>query len=430
MYCVIGEKLAHTLSPAIHGEYFAATGREDGYTAVELTPEQLREGRELLQSYRGVNVTIPYKKAVIPLLDAISDEAREIGAVNTVRNDGGKLTGFNTDPYGFASMLASRWIEPRGKRAFVLGYGGAARSVIFALKSLGADVTVVSREPSGAAADGHNAMSYADLDGESGYLLVNCTPVGMYPKAGKSPVGADVIARFDVLADLIYNPMLTEFLKLGMLAGKRVVGGLYMLVAQAMKSQHIWTGDSRAESLQPRIYTDVSQRLLIDGNIWLIGMPGSGKTTFGKQLAEEFEMTFVDADDFVCEQTGLTIPEMFAKGEDFFRDRESEAIARLACRENVVIATGGGSVLRPFNVDCMRLSGTTVFIDRAPEDIVSDVDCAARPLLADGAQKVFELYERRKSAYAAAAQITVQNNADPDVVSARLKEAIGRGGKI
>ena len=143
MYCVIGKKLAHTLSPEIHRAYFELSGRQGEYTAVELTEEEIARGREFLFGYDGVNVTIPYKQAVMPLLDGISDEAREIGAVNTIRREGGKLFGYNTDPYGFEAMLASRGIDPSGKSAYVLGYGGAARSVIYALNRLGADVTAI-----------------------------------------------------------------------------------------------------------------------------------------------------------------------------------------------------------------------------------------------------------------------------------------------
>lgn len=428
MYCVIGKKLTHTLSPSIHGIYFELTGKDDSYTALELSPQQLADGRDTLLRYDGVNVTIPYKQAVMPLLDGISDEARAIGAVNTIKRDGGKLYGYNTDPYGFAAMLASRGIDVSGKSAYVLGYGGAARSVIFALRSLGAEVTVVSRDPAKAIADGHTAISYDELRGRSGCLLVNCTPKGMFPDVGSSPVDDGIIQRFDALADLVYNPMITAFLRSGMALGKRIVGGLYMLVAQAMKSQHIWTGDDRAETLVDKVYDRVARAFLGDeGNIWLTGMPGCGKTTFGSWIAQKTGRTFVDADEYLCRLAGMSIPQMFERGEDFFRERESEAIACLACRKGLVVATGGGCVTRAFNVDCMRLSGTTVFIDRSPEDIVKDVECSSRPLLADGAQKVWQLYAERKHLYAAAAQITVRNDADEGEVFARLLAAVDGG---
>lgn len=426
MYCVIGKKLAHTLSPEIHRAYFELSGRQGEYTAVELTEEEIARGREFLLGYDGVNVTIPYKQAVMPLLDGISDEAREIGAVNTIKREGGKLFGYNTDPYGFEAMLASRGIDPSGKSAYVLGYGGAARSVIYALNRLGADVTVVSRDPARAAADGHAAIDYEELRRREGYLLVNCTPMGMYPNADASPVGDDVVARFDAAADLIYNPVLTRFLRSAISLGKRAVGGLYMLVAQAMKSQHIWTGDDGAEALTKTVYDRIARGFLRDtGNIWLIGMPGCGKTTFGSWVAQKTEREFVDADAYVQHLSGMTIAEMFERGEDFFRDEESEAIACLACRKGLVIATGGGAVLRDFNIDCMRLSGTTVFIDRAPSDIIADVDYASRPLLVQGAERVWRLYGERKDRYAAAAQITIANDTDEREVFDRILSALG-----
>ncbi len=426
MYCVIGKKLTHTLSPEIHSAFFELTNKSDVYEAVELTPEQVANGRDFLLRYDGVNVTIPYKQTVMSLLDDISDEARAIGAVNTVKREGGKLYGFNTDPYGFEAMLASRGIDPAGKSAYVLGYGGAARSVIYALNRAGADVTVVSRDPERANADGHEAVSYAELSKRSGYLLVNCTPMGMYPEVDVSPVGDDVVEKFDAAADLVYNPVLTRFLRSAVTMGKRAVGGLYMLVAQAMESQRIWTCDERAATLTKTVYDRVARGFLRDsGNIWLVGMPGCGKTTFGAWIAQKTERDFVDADAYVQHLSGMTIAEMFERGEDFFRDAESEAIACLACRKGLVIATGGGAVLRPFNIDCMRLSGTTLFIDRAPGDIIADVDYASRPLLVQGAERVWRLYEQRSRKYADAAQITVKNDADEREVFARLLRAIG-----
>ena len=426
MYCVIGKKLAHTLSPDIHRAYFELSGREDVYTAVELTEEELARGREFLLGFDGVNVTIPYKQAVMPLLDEISDEARAIGAVNTIKREGGRLIGYNTDPYGFESMLASRGIDVSGGSAYVLGYGGAARSVIYALKRMGADVTVVSRDPARAAADGHAAIDYEELKRRRGSLLVNCTPIGMYPGADASPVGDEVVERFDAAADLIYNPVLTRFLRSAVSLGKRAVGGLWMLVAQAMKSQRIWTGDDGAEALTKTVYDRIARGFLRDsGNIWLIGMPGCGKTTFGAWTAQRTDREFVDADAYVQHLSGMTIAEMFERGEDFFRGEESAAIACLACRRGLVVATGGGAVLRDFNVDCMRLSGTTVFIDRAPGDIAADVDCASRPLLAHGAERVWKLYGERRDRYAAAAQITIKNDTDERAVFDRILSALG-----
>lgn len=425
-YCVIGEKLGHTLSPKIHALYFGKTGIDGSYGAVELPRESMENARGFLSGYDGVNVTIPYKQTVIGSLDGLSDEARGIGAVNTVFNDGGKLIGYNTDPFGFTAMLASRGLgNVRGRKAYVLGYGGAARSVLYALKKGGADVTVVSRDPVEAGKDGYRAISYAELGRESGYLLVNATPVGMYPREGESPVGADVIKNFDVLADLVYNPMLTEFLSIGLSLGKRAVGGLYMLVAQAVGSQRIWQGRKHTKRLIDGIYLELSKDVFAEnGNIWLVGMPGSGKSTLGAAIAEYTGRRFVDADEYIVKTNdGMTIAEMFRKGEDFFRGKESEAMARLAREKGLVIATGGGCIERETNVDCMRLSGIAVYIDRPVGAIAADVDCASRPLLADGPQRIAALYDRRKDKYLAAGQVRVKNTAGKRAALGRLSRA-------
>lgn len=418
-YCVIGEKLAHTRSPQIHDLFFSIRGIDGVYDVKEIKREDIGSCRDFLMTYDGVNVTIPYKTDVMKNLDVVSDEAANIGAVNTVKRAGDRLEGYNSDPYGFDAMLASRGIDPTSEKVAVLGWGGAARSVVHALKEKGAEVTVVSRDPSRVDEKGVRAVDYATLekeceDGIGGYLLVNCTPVGMYPKEGVSPVGESVIARFDALADIVYNPMYTQFLRIGAKLGKRCAGGLYMLVAQAMKSQSIWRGEDADEQTTRVIFKKLSYEEALKGglNIYLTGVMSCGKSTLGKALAKRLDRKFVDMDEYIVEREKRSIPDMFAEGEEVFRDAESRALYELSLQKGLVVATGGGCVLRDRNADVLLLSGATVFVKRDIDKIIETADCSGRPLLKDGAEKLRGIYAARKDRYFAGAQAVLDNDGD------------------
>lgn len=431
-FCVIGEKLSHTRSPQIHELFFDIKGEKGTYDVREISREDIGDCRDFLLGYDGVNVTIPYKTAVMVNLDYVSDEARNIGAVNTVKRAGARLEGYNSDPYGFISMLSSRGINAAKKKVTVLGYGGAAKSVVHALKELGANVTVVSRNPDKVAEDGIRTEDYDSLyaeceRGEKGYLLVNCTPVGMYPEEGVSPVGEEIISRFDALADIVYNPMYTEFLRIGAKLGKRCAGGLYMLVAQAMKSQSIWRGEEVDVAATKKIFKKLSfQEALNDGlNIYLTGIMSCGKSTLGRKLAEATGREFVDMDEYIVEREGKSIPELFKEGEDRFRDAESRALYELSLGKGRIIATGGGCIKRVKNADIMLLSGATVFVRRNIDRIIATADCDGRPLLAGGAEKLRGIYAARKSRYYACAQVVLDNDGDENEGLTKLLRIIG-----
>lgn len=384
--------------------------------------------------YDGVNVTIPYKTDVMKNLDRISEEAAEIGAVNTVRRAGDSLEGYNSDPYGFAAMLAFAGIDTAGKKAVVLGWGGAARSVVHALEEMGAQVTVVSRDPSKVDVKGVPAIGYPQLekdcgDGNGGYLLVNCTPVGMYPKEGASPVDERVISRFDALADIVYNPAYTQFLRLGAKLGKRCVGGLYMLVAQAMKSQSIWRGEEVDEGATAKIFKKLSFDEAVAGglNLYLTGVMSCGKSTLGKKLAAALGRKFVDMDDYIVEREGRSIPEMFDEGEETFRDAESRALYELSLQKGLVVATGGGCILRDVNADVLLLSGATVFVKRDIDKIIATADCSGRPLLKDGADRLRGIYAAREGRYYASAQAVLDNDGDEIQGLKKLMAIVSKG---
>ena len=262
---LLGAKLGHSLSPQIHKIIFEELGLAADYKLIELPMEALdTELPQIAAQYNGVNVTIPHKIEVMPFLDSIAEEAAAIGAVNTIDFKDGKSCGYNTDWLGFGMMLEYNGIEVSGKKAAVLGIGGASRAVLQYLAKGGiAEVLLVSRKPQEiplCAGAKVRCLSYAELEQESGDIIINCTPVGMYPKTGVSPVSADVVKNFAAAVDLIYNPAETVFLRLARSAGKTAVNGLLMLAAQAVAAQEIWQGRRLGTDLAVKIMQRLEQK--------------------------------------------------------------------------------------------------------------------------------------------------------------------------
>ena len=263
-YGVVGEKLPHSLSPKIHNRVFQLLNMECAYKLFEIEKDKIGElGNSLkLLNIKGVNVTIPYKKEVMKELDFISDEAKKIGAVNTIYLKDNKLYGYNTDYFGFGKMLENKNITSKDKTAVVLGNGGAAKAVTtYFLDNNVKNLYLVSRNKNNKnELDSRiNLIDYNDLKNISGDILVNTTPVGMYPKVGVSPVGEDIINKFNALVDIVYNPKCTEFLRLGNKLGKATCGGLYMLVGQAIKSEEIWQERNIDNAIIDTIYKELEK---------------------------------------------------------------------------------------------------------------------------------------------------------------------------
>ncbi len=259
---LIGEVLGHSVSPQIHEKLFQKIQKDSTYDLIEIPKAGFAERlREVLASYDGLNVTIPYKLDVMPFLDEISPEAQTIGAVNTIAHVDGKLKGFNTDYTGFRRTVHKIHAQVKGRRTVVLGHGGASRAIIQCLYDEGAaDIAIVSRHPESvdpdflafAQARGAVIISYEDLAGEpAGYLLVNATPVGMYPKVGVSPISEEITARFPKVIDIIYNPKETKLLADAKTADK--ANGMYMLVMQAIAAEEIWMGEEIDEKVAEEI---------------------------------------------------------------------------------------------------------------------------------------------------------------------------------
>ena len=400
---LLGEKLGHSYSPQIH-----ALLHSNEYGLYEVAPEDLGE---FLQStaLHGMNVTIPYKKAVIPYCAQLSDTARRIGSVNTLVKGSDGWHGYNTDYDGFAYMVRHSGADIRGKKAVVFGSGGASLTVRAVLEDLGArEVVVVSR----CGEDNYENLSrHADAA-----MAVNATPVGMYPNNGASPADLRLLPRLEVVLDLVYNPAKPALLLQAEELGIPFENGLGMLVAQAKRAAELFTGAAIDDRRIEKITQTLSRRM---GNIVLIGMPGCGKSSVGAALAERLGREFFDADQLVELDAGMSIPEIFEReGEDGFRRRETRALAWLCARSGCVISAGGGCVTRPENLPLIRQNGKAVWIRRALESLPSD----GRPL--SQAHGVRELYERRKALYERFADVSVDNDGIIDACVKKIMEVL------
>ncbi len=401
---LLGEKLGHSYSPQIHkllGEY--------SYTLFEKKPAELEA---FLQSgdFTGLNVTIPYKKAVIPFLDELSSVAKRLGAVNTVvRRPDGTLIGHNTDYYGFQTMVQQSGLNPYGKKVLVLGSGGASNTAAAVMEELGGEVIVISR-------NGEN--NYSNLQKHSdAAIIVNATPVGMFPKVGVSPVDLDLFPRLEGILDLIFNPARTQLLQDAEKRGIVAVNGLLMLVAQAKESAEWFTGKQISTQRIGQIHRQL--RLQME-NIVLVGMPGCGKTTVALELARRTGKVLLDADAAIVRAQGTTIPEIFALcAEEGFRRIETAVLKDLGKRSGVILSTGGGCVTRPENYPALHQNGRIFWLQRDLSQLATD----GRPLSQSTDLNV--MYQQRKDLYASFADHIVQNNGSVSDAAEAILSAFG-----
>lgn len=413
---LIGGKLSHSLSPQIHGRFYTLAGIQGNYELFETSKEDLPALLNRLESegYNGVNVTIPYKTEIIQYLDALSPEAKAIGAVNTVLFQDSRRYGHNTDYYGLKALIDSAGMNLNGAEAVILGTGGAARCALKLLRDMGAgSISSASRRPD-KADDIFRAISYEQLDALPRIdVIINTTPSGMYPDTEGCPVSADVIKKCGCVIDLIYNPAETKLLAYAKEFGIKTANGLLMLCSQAVKAQEIWNGKAYGAEIYDAVYSYM-QRKVYRTNIVLTGMPGSGKTTIGKLLANKLGMGFADTDAMVEEAHGA-IPEIFSReGETVFRKYEHEAAVKASAMSNTVISTGGGIILDKANMCALGATGTIVFIDRPLEILLSETDTSGRPLLAGGKDAIEALYKQRHGLYTGYADIIQKNTLDAE----------------
>ena len=390
IYGLLGRRLGHSWSVPIH----QALGCED-YRLIELEPEEL--GNFLRrEDIGGLNVTIPYKRDVMAFCDVIDEGAKAIGSVNTLVRRGGKLYGYNTDIDGFLYMLRRARISLMGKKVVVLGSGGASLTAQAAAKREGArEVVVVSRT----GPDNYENLPQRHGDAE---VLVNTTPVGMWPRLEEAPVDLRLLPAVTDVVDVIYNPGRTNLLLQAKKGGLRRAGGLPMLVAQAKRAEELFFDkvipDGETENIIAQLWRDRT-------NLVLVGMPGCGKTTVGRALARLSGKPFVDLDEEIVRRAGRPIPYIFqTEGEEAFRELEARVLAEICAQSGQVIATGGGAVLRAENRDIMRRAGRVYFLRRALEELPTD----GRPLSQKGSLE--EMYRVRKPLYSAAADTVIDNS--------------------
>lgn len=399
---LLGEKLGHSYSPQIHSML-----ADYEYKLFEKSPEELED---FLKSgeFDGLNVTIPYKKSVMPYCAELSPTAAQIGSVNTiVRRSDGSLYGDNTDAFGFENLIVHNGIEVKGKKALVLGTGGASVTAQAVLKNLGAsEVVVISRKGED---NYENIAKHADAE-----IIANTTPVGMYPNNGKAAVDLAQFPKLSGVLDVVYNPARTALLLQAEKLCIPCAGGLYMLVSQAKRSSELFTGKSIPDSEIDRIERVLSHQMQ---NIVIIGMPGSGKTAVSTMLAERLGRKIFDTDTIVSEKAGVTIPEIFAaQGEAGFRKLETEATAEVGKLSGNIISTGGGVVTVADNYKLLHQNGVIVWIERDTNKLARD----GRPISLSS--DLNELYAARLPLYERFADIKADNNGDiNDTVNAIME---------
>ncbi len=401
---LLGEKLGHSYSPRIHGEL-----ADYEYRLYEKTPDELerfvREG-----DWNGLNVTIPYKKTVLPLCDGLSPRAARIGAVNTLvrRPDG--IWGDNTDAWGFEKLIARAGVDVKGKKCLVFGSGGASAMAVAVLEESGAgSVTVISRS----GADNYDNLGrHADAQ-----LLVNTTPLGMYPRNGVSPVDLARFPACEAVLDVVYNPARTALLLQAEERGIPCAGGLYMLVGQAKRSAELFTGREIPDGEIDRITALLRREML---NVILIGMPGCGKSTVAKALGEALRRPVEEADARIAEKAGRTIPAIFAEqGEEGFRRLETAVLEELGKSSGLILSTGGGCVTREENYPLLRQNGTIFWLRRDPDLLPRE----GRPLSLRA--DLHEMYEKRRPLYERFADHVIDNGGSVEETVRAILEVLG-----
>lgn len=359
--------------------------------------------------FSGINVTIPYKKAVLPYCDELTPQAKRLGAVNTiVKKPDGTLWGHNTDYFGFLEMVKRSALNVQGKKALVLGSGGAGVTASAVLTDLGATVITISR-------NGDHNYNSLHLHQDAS-VIVNATPVGMYPNNGTAPISLSVFPRLEGVLDLIYNPFKTDLLLEAEEKGLVTLNGLYMLVAQAKESAEYFSATTISNEKIKDVYCSLKLQM---ENIILIGMPGSGKSTIGAMVAKALGRQFVDTDQLIVERVKMSIPDYMEKyGLERFRQEESSVIRDISKQSGLIIATGGGCVTQEENYRPLHQNGTVIWIDRP----IRDLPIEGRPLSI--AANLDEMYAFRSPLYSRFADLRIKNNTMPEMAVEAILAAL------
>ncbi len=402
-YGLLGEVLGHSFSPQIH------RALADYEYILLPTPRDRVEDLFRRREFQGLNVTIPYKQTVMPLCDEIDPLAAAIGAVNTVVNRDGRLTGYNTDIDGLIYLARRTGVDMAGKKVVILGSGGTSRTARTAARELGAaEVVVISRK----GPDNYDNLSrHADAR-----VLINTTPVGMYPNCGKAAVSLDAFPHLEGVLDVVYNPLRTALIMDAERRGLPCSCGLPMLVAQAKRAAELFTGEAIPDERTEEILASLTAQLR---NVVLIGMPGCGKTTAGKYLAKRLGKEFLDLDKLIAERAGKPIPAIFAEGgEDAFRALESQIVREAGGRTGCVISTGGGVVTREENYAPLHQNGVIIHVTRS----LGSLPTKGRPI--SQSTDLGELWRRREPLYRRFADATVDNDGPLDYTLRNIEKEL------
>lgn len=407
-YGCIGEHLVHSFSKDIHAQL-----RDYPYELKEI-PMGTLDAFMVERNFKAINVTIPYKQDVIPFLAEVEPAAAAIGAVNTIVNRSGLLYGYNTDFGGMVGLLRRTGIDLRGKKVLILGTGGTSNTAMAVAKHLGAaSAQKVSRtEKPGTLT--YESVKEAHLDAQ---ILINTTPRGMFSRESGMPIDPGLFPNLCGAIDAVYNPLRTEFILKARDMGVPAAGGLYMLVRQAALASEIFLDTKYPDSLTEAVYKRIKAS---KENIVLTGMPGSGKTTVGKLLAEALGRPYWDVDGLIEEKAGMAPGQIIlTHGEPAFRNLETEVIRELSPKNGCVIATGGGAVLRKENIDLLRMNGKLFFLDRPVEQLIPTQD---RPL-STTKEAILRRYEERYGIYTATADAVIANGGTAEEAAQLVKRS-------
>lgn len=408
-YGLIGEKLGHSFSKDIHERIADYT-----FDLIPLSKEEFKGFMEK-KDFTALNVTIPYKKDVIPYLDEMDEHAKTIGAVNTIVNQDGKLKGYNTDFTGFLYMVKKHNVHMKGKKVLIIGNGGASAAIQAVVKHEQAGTMVIVDVVAGNGAISYDEMFSSHLDAE---IIINTSPIGMYPRIGNAPIDISMFHKCEAVMDVIYNPILTRLCFEAQEMDIKRVNGLEMLIAQAKQSVEFFLDKKIDDQIIDDIYQDMLKERC---NIVLIGMPSAGKTTIGKMLEERMQKEFIDLDDVIIEKAGKSIPEIFEEsGEAGFRAIETEAAIEVSKLNNKIIATGGGTIKHKVNMDYLRQNGITIFIDRDVDKLISSDP--NRPL-SKSSDALAKMHAERLPLYQKYAAYVAVNNSDIESTVTEIEEA-------
>ena len=406
-YGCIGEHLTHSFSKEIHAQL-----KDYLYELKEIPMGEL-DSFMTERDFKAINVTIPYKQDVIPFLKEMGDTASAICAVNTIVNRGGELYGYNTDFGGMEDLISRTGIEVNGKKVLIFGTGGTSKTAKAVAEHMGAaSIWKVSRS------ERPGVLTYEQvlenhLDAQ---VLINTTPKGMFSRESGMPMDPSLFPQLHGVIDAVYNPLRTEFVLKARDMGVHAAGGLYMLVRQAVLASEIFLDTKYSDAISEEIYKKIKTS---KENIVLTGMPGSGKTTVGKLLAESLNRPYWDTDTLIEEKTSKTPAQIIAdRGEPAFREIESAVIREVAQRNGCIIATGGGAILRQDNIRYLRSNGKLFFLDRPVEQLIPTEN---RPL-SSTKEAILKCYNERYATYVSTADVIIENNGTPEAAAQRVEK--------